>query len=71
MVRASHYYEDSLQAHRRAGNRRGVAQSLVYLGVAAYWQGDFARAAQVTQEGLTIMRDLRAGKPRHGRAQVG
>jgi hypothetical protein len=35
-----------------------VAKSPVYLGVSAYWQGDFARAAQVTREGLDIMRNL-------------
>lgn len=53
--------EASLHISRREGYQDTLAPNLLWLSAHAYWQGDFARALHLGQEGLTVARDIHEG----------
>ena len=58
LVQAVTLFETSLALYDQAGNRAGLAEALVDLGIALYLQGDYARAVRVKAEGLALYREL-------------
>jgi non-specific serine/threonine protein kinase len=50
--------EESLRLFRAAGDRRGMAGSLVWLGWHHHDRGDLAHGAQLTEEALALAREI-------------
>jgi tetratricopeptide (TPR) repeat protein len=61
MLEADRNYESSLQISRREGFKESSSQSIAFLGIQAYWQGQFQRAVHLGQEGLAISREINDG----------
>jgi tetratricopeptide (TPR) repeat protein len=57
-ARARALQEESLSVRRELGDRRGIAYSLINLGIVAREQGDAARARALQEESLTLFREL-------------
>jgi tetratricopeptide (TPR) repeat protein len=52
------YFGQSLTLQRSIGNKYGIARCLTSMSVVAYWQGDYARAAQLAYQSLVLQREL-------------
>lgn len=61
LQKADRMIEESLQISRREGFKDAIAQGHVMLGHQAYWQGNFSRAIQLAQEGVTASREIHDG----------
>ncbi len=46
--------EESVATYRTLGDKRGVANALVFLGTVAYRGGDYSRAAALLEEGISL-----------------
>jgi predicted ATPase/DNA-binding CsgD family transcriptional regulator len=55
--RAERLLQEALDLWRQAGDRRRMAQTLVYLGLVAWQRGDYEEARSIGQEGLSLARD--------------
>jgi tetratricopeptide (TPR) repeat protein len=51
-------HEESLAIRRELGDRQGIANSILHLGIVAGVQGDYAEARSLYQESLGIQREL-------------
>ena len=51
-------YEQSLAIRRELGDKRGIARSLLNLGLVAYCQGDYSSARSLLEQSLAIQREL-------------
>ncbi|NIN64076.1 MAG: tetratricopeptide repeat protein, partial [Anaerolineae bacterium] len=58
---ADRAFEESLHISQREGFKDALAPGLMMLGHQAYWQGDFPRAIQLAQEGVTAAREIHDG----------
>jgi predicted ATPase/DNA-binding XRE family transcriptional regulator len=58
LVRAVTLYETSLSLYRLAGDRTGLAEALVDLGVALHVQGNYEHAARSKEDGFALYREL-------------
>jgi adenylate cyclase len=52
---------EALRISRQEGFKDVLAQGVMMLGHQAYWQGDFPRAIQLAQEGVTTAREIDDG----------
>jgi DNA-binding CsgD family transcriptional regulator/tetratricopeptide (TPR) repeat protein len=50
--------QESLTLHRKLRDRRGIAYSLFYLGIASANMGDYATASQLLEEALELRREV-------------
>jgi predicted ATPase len=48
------YSEESLTYSRQAGSRRVIAKDMVFVGLTHLYRGEFARAAELVQEAMTV-----------------
>lgn len=58
MLEAALGWEESLRLFREAGDRRGMARSLAWLGWHHHDRGDLAYGAQLMEEALALAREL-------------
>jgi predicted ATPase/DNA-binding SARP family transcriptional activator len=52
-----HYGEESLALFQELGEKRGMASSLLLLGIAAHYQGNIDREASLLKESLSLSRE--------------